>query len=201
MTTPSEVLALARESGAQIVDLRFCDLPGLMQHFSVPISELSEQSFEDGFGFDGSSIRGFQEIQESDMLLVPDPGSAFVDPFTEHPTLSLICNIVDPITKERYTRDPRAIAFTGKKAASIWSACHRHAASHLAARPSATPASPKSSSSPHLPAQPAAIGASRTLTPASAPRSRPAIRQRSSRASRVHLVPIATPHEGVAPRL
>ena len=110
MTTPSEVLALARESGAQIVDLRFCDLPGLMQHFSVPISELSEQSFEDGFGFDGSSIRGFQEIQESDMLLVPDPGSAFVDPFTEHPTLVINCFVRDPVTGEMYTRDPRYIA-------------------------------------------------------------------------------------------
>ena len=81
MTTPKDVLALAKEAGAQIVDLRFCDLPGLMQHFSVPIAELDESEFEDGFGFDGSSIRGFQEIQESDMLLVPDPEGAFIDPF------------------------------------------------------------------------------------------------------------------------
>ena len=76
MTTPKEVLALAKEPDTEIVDLRFCDLPGLMQHFSVPMPELAEESFEDGLGFDGSSIRGFQEIQESDMLLVPDPDTA-----------------------------------------------------------------------------------------------------------------------------
>ena len=110
MTTPKEVLALARESGAEIVDLRFCDLPGLMQHFSIPMHELSEESFEDGLGFDGSSIRGFQEIQESDMLLVPDPDSAYLDPFTQHTTLILHCFVKDPVTGEMYTRDPRYIA-------------------------------------------------------------------------------------------
>ncbi|HEY1332246.1 MAG TPA: type I glutamate--ammonia ligase [Actinomycetota bacterium] len=109
-TTPKEVLALAKDSGAQIVDLRFCDLPGLMQHFSVPVAELTEASFEDGFGFDGSSIRGFQQIQESDMLLVPDPDGVYVDPFLKVPTLVLNCFVKDPVTGEMYTRDPRGIA-------------------------------------------------------------------------------------------
>ncbi len=110
MPTPKEVLALARESGAEIVDLRFSDLPGLMQHFSIPVSELTEESFDDGLGFDGSSIRGFQEIQESDMLLVPDPQTAYLDPFTRHATLNLHCFVRDPVTGEMYTRDPRYIA-------------------------------------------------------------------------------------------
>jgi glutamine synthetase len=110
MTTPKEVLALARESGTEIVDLRFSDLPGLMQHFSIPMHELSEESFEDGLGFDGSSIRGFQEIQESDMLLAPDPDTAYLDPFTQHPTLNLHCFVKDPVTGEMYTRDPRYVA-------------------------------------------------------------------------------------------
>jgi glutamine synthetase len=110
MSAPKDVLALAKESETQVVDLRFCDLPGLMQHFSVPVSELTEESFEDGFGFDGSSIRGFQEIQESDMLLVPDAGTAFIDPFTSRPTLVINCFVRDPVTGEMYTRDPRYIA-------------------------------------------------------------------------------------------
>jgi glutamine synthetase len=110
MTTPKDVLALASEGGAQIVDLRFCDLPGLMQHFSVPIAQLDESSFEDGFGFDGSSIRGFQEIQESDMLLVPDTEGAYIDPFLTHPTLVLNCFVKDPVTTEWYSRDPRYVA-------------------------------------------------------------------------------------------
>ena len=109
-TTPGEVLALAREAGAQIVDLRFSDLPGLMQHFSVPVDELTEESFEDGFGFDGSSIRGFQQIQESDMLLVPDPAGAYVDPFLKVPTLVVHCFVKDPVTGEMYSRDPRFVA-------------------------------------------------------------------------------------------
>jgi glutamine synthetase len=110
MVTPKEVLALARESGTEIVDLRFSDLPGLMQHFSIPMHELSEESFEEGLGFDGSSIRGFQEIQESDMLLVPDPDTAYLDPFTRHTTLNLHCFVKDPVTGEMYTRDPRYVA-------------------------------------------------------------------------------------------
>jgi glutamine synthetase len=110
VATPKDVLDLAKKGQARIVDFRFCDLPGLMQHFSVPISELTEEGFEDGYGFDGSSIRGFQEIQESDMLLVPDAGTAYMDPFTEVPTLALHCFVKDPVTGEMYTRDPRGIA-------------------------------------------------------------------------------------------
>ena len=107
---PKDVLALAKDAGAQIVDFRFCDLPGLMQHFSVPMTELKEEGFEVGFGFDGSSIRGFQEIQESDMLLVPDPEAAYIDPFLKVPTLVLHCFVKDPVTGEMYSRDPRWIA-------------------------------------------------------------------------------------------
>jgi len=101
---------MAEDAGAQIVDLRFCDLPGLMQHFSIPMGELDEDSFESGFGFDGSSIRGFQEIQESDMLLVPDAEGAYIDPFLKHPTLVLNCFVKDPVTTEWYSRDPRYVA-------------------------------------------------------------------------------------------
>jgi glutamine synthetase len=108
--TPKEVLDMAKENGAVVVDLRFMDFPGLWQHFTVPISELEESSFEDGFGFDGSSIRGWQPIHASDMLVVPDAATAKMDPFYEAPTLVLICNIVDPVTREAYTRDPRNIA-------------------------------------------------------------------------------------------
>ncbi len=108
--TPKEVLAFSKENGAKMVDLKFMDFPGMWQHFSVPTSELSEDSFEEGFGFDGSSIRGWQVIHASDMLVVPDPATAVMDPFMEEPTLSLICNIVDPITKEKYSRDPRNVA-------------------------------------------------------------------------------------------
>ena len=108
--TPKEVLDMAKENGAKVVDLRFMDFPGLWQHFTVPIGELEESSFEDGFGFDGSSIRGWQPIHASDMLVVPDPVTAKMDPFYEAPTLVLICNIVDPVTREAYSRDPRNIA-------------------------------------------------------------------------------------------
>jgi glutamine synthetase len=110
MAAPKDVLAMAKEADAQIVDLRFCDLPGLMQHFSIPIGEFSEEAFETGYGFDGSSIRGFQEIQESDMLLVPDADAAYIDPFLAHPTLVIHCFVRDPVTGEMYTRDPRFIA-------------------------------------------------------------------------------------------
>jgi glutamine synthetase len=108
--TPKSVLEMAKENGARVVDLRFMDFPGLWQHFTVPISQLAESSFEDGFGFDGSSIRGWQPIHASDMLVIPDATTAKMDPFYEAPTLVLICNIVDPITREAYTRDPRNIA-------------------------------------------------------------------------------------------
>jgi glutamine synthetase len=108
--TPKEVLDMAKENKAKVVDLRFMDYPGLWQHFSVPIRELDESSFEDGFGFDGSSIRGWQPIHASDMLVIPDPETAKMDPFYAAPTITLICNIVDPVTREPYTRDPRNIA-------------------------------------------------------------------------------------------
>jgi glutamine synthetase len=107
--TPKEVLDMAKENGVKIVDLRFMDYPGLWQHFSVPVRELEESSFEDGFGFDGSSIRGWQPIHASDMLVIPDPETAKMDPFYAAPTLTLICDIVDPVTREPYTRDPRNI--------------------------------------------------------------------------------------------
>jgi glutamine synthetase len=105
-----DVLKLVSDSGIEMVDLRFIDLPGLMQHFSVPPSQLTAESFEEGFGFDGSSIRGFQEIQESDMLLFPDASTAVIDPFAQHPTLTLNCFVGDPVTGEPYSRDPRNIA-------------------------------------------------------------------------------------------
>ncbi len=106
----ASVIALAKAKGAQMLDLKFVDLPGVWQHFSLPIGELSEDMFADGQGFDGSSIRGWKAIHESDMLVIPDPGSAFMDPFTAVPTLSLICDIQDPITREDYSRDPRGVA-------------------------------------------------------------------------------------------
>ena len=108
--TPKDVIKLAKERGAKIVDVRFIDLPGLWQHFSVPVRELTEELFADGIGFDGSSIRGFQQIHESDMLLIPDPTTATMDPFTAEPTMVLICNVMDPVTRQMYTRDPRYIA-------------------------------------------------------------------------------------------
>jgi glutamine synthetase len=108
--TPKEVVKFAKDHGTRMVDLKFMDFPGIWQHFTVPIHELEESSFEEGFGFDGSSIRGWQAIHASDMLVIPDASTAVLDPFTEAPTLSLICNIVDPITKEKYTRDPRNIS-------------------------------------------------------------------------------------------
>jgi glutamine synthetase len=108
--TPAEVLSLVQSEGIDIVDFRFCDLPGLMQHFSVPSHELTEAGFEEGYGFDGSSIRGFQEIQESDMLLMPDPDTVVIDPFRQHKTLNLNCFVRDPVTGESYSRDPRYVA-------------------------------------------------------------------------------------------
>ena len=108
--TPSEVVALAKEKNIKIVDLKFMDLPGMWQHFSLMVDELSEDLFTEGIGFDGSSIRGFQAINESDMLLFPDPATALIDPVCQIPTLSITCNIKDPITLENYTRDVRHIA-------------------------------------------------------------------------------------------
>src|SRR5215469_14448960 len=109
-TSPAEVMERARAAGIKVVDLRFVDLPGTWQHFSVPLSGFEDDFFTEGIGFDGSSIRGFQTINESDMLLVPDPDSATVDPVLQVPTLYLICNVVDPLTRQSYTRDARHIA-------------------------------------------------------------------------------------------
>ena len=108
--TPNDVRQLAKDGGVKIVDLRFVDLPGVWQHFSIPAEDLTDDLFEDGIGFDGSSIRGYQMIHESDMLLMADPDTAYVDPTLQVPTLSLICNVLDPVTLQHYTRDPRYIA-------------------------------------------------------------------------------------------
>ncbi len=108
--TPKDVLALIKEHDIKMVDVRFTDMPGTWQHFSLPASMLSEDDFVHGLGFDGSSIRGFQAINESDMLVVPDPDTAFIDPLLKIPTLVLICDIRDPLTGENYSRDPRYIA-------------------------------------------------------------------------------------------
>ncbi len=113
--SPREVLAYAQEQGAKQFDLRFTDLPGLSQHVSYPMTQLSHESFEEGFGFDGSSIRGWQVISESDMLLIPDATTAYMDPFARTPTLVLLCDIVDPITRQHYERDPRWIARKAEK--------------------------------------------------------------------------------------
>jgi glutamine synthetase len=107
---PKEVLTYCREKGVQAVDLRFVDLPGTWHHTTIPVSELTEDVFESGLGFDGSSIRGWKSINESDMLIVPQPDTVFLDPFTEMTTLCIICSIQDPITGEDYSRDPRHVA-------------------------------------------------------------------------------------------
>src|SRR5205085_3461572 len=109
-TSPVEVLSRARQAGVEVVDVRVVDLIGTWEHFSVPRRELEESTFEDGLGFDGSSIRGFQAINESDMLLMPDPKTAVVDPVLDVPTLSIVCDVYDPISGEAYSRDPRYIA-------------------------------------------------------------------------------------------
>src|SRR5215813_5646804 len=105
-----DVLRFAKEHGARFLDLRFTDLPGLWHHVSFPIEHLSDSSFEDGFGMDGSSIRGWAAIHESDMLLVPDENLYLMDPFTAVPTLVMVADVIDPVTKQRYDRDPRYIA-------------------------------------------------------------------------------------------
>ena len=118
VTQTSEVgklLDLIRQKNIQVIDVKFCDLPGTWQHFSIPASTLDEDMIREGLGFDGSSIRGFQAINESDMLLLPDVSTAFVDPVLEVPTLSLTCDIYDPLTLEPYSRDPRFIAFKAEE--------------------------------------------------------------------------------------
>ena len=107
---PKAVMAFVKEHNVQILDLRFTDIPGLWHHVSYPIGQLSESSFEEGFGMDGSSIRGWAAIHESDMLLIPDPAKYILDPFTEAPTMVMVCDVIDPVTKQRYDRDPRYIA-------------------------------------------------------------------------------------------
>jgi glutamine synthetase len=107
---PEEVVKYCKDNGVEIIDLKFNDLPGLWQHFSIALPELSDEIWKDGIGFDGSSIRGFQAINESDMLLMPDASTAVLDPGCEVPTLSIICDIYDPLTKKPYSRDPRYIA-------------------------------------------------------------------------------------------
>jgi len=111
--TPEEVLQFAKKHGVKMVDFKFVDLPGSWQHFSVPMRELTEETFIEGKAFDGSSVRGFQTINESDMLIIPDPETAIIDPFMAAPTLSLVCNIAHPgpgTRKNPYSRDPRYIA-------------------------------------------------------------------------------------------
>src|SRR5437763_16446152 len=106
MQKAKDVIGYAKDKKVSMVDLKFMDFLGLWQHFSIPLSELTEGVFEEGLGFDGSSIRGWQAIHASDMMVVPDSDTAQIDPFMKDTTLSLICNIVDPITREPYTRDP-----------------------------------------------------------------------------------------------
>jgi glutamine synthetase len=106
----NDVIELIKKKHVEVVDLKFGDFPGTWQHFTLPISQMSPEIFTEGLGFDGSSIRGWQAINASDMLVVPDPETAMIDPFSEKITLSMICNIVDPITQEKYSRDPRHIA-------------------------------------------------------------------------------------------
>ncbi|MCL4558566.1 MAG: type I glutamate--ammonia ligase [Deltaproteobacteria bacterium] len=108
--TPKDVLKFIEEQKISYIDLKFLDFVGTWQHFTIPVHELKEDVFEEGLGFDGSSIRGWQPIHASDMLVIPDAATAVIDPFIHEPTLSIICNIQDPITKEYYTRDPRNIA-------------------------------------------------------------------------------------------
>ncbi|HID21120.1 MAG TPA: glutamine synthetase, partial [Planctomycetaceae bacterium] len=111
--TPKEFFEFAKEHNAEMVDLKFCDLLGTWQHCSFPIDVLDEGTFEEGLGFDGSSIRGWQRIEASDMMAVPDPDTAVIDPFFEKPTVSVIADIVDPITRESYSKDPRNVAKKG----------------------------------------------------------------------------------------
>lgn len=114
-TSIDDVIKFAKDAGCTMLDIRFMDLPGLWQHYSFPISKLDENLFEDGTPFDGSSLRGWQKINESDMLVIPDPETAFLDPFMKEPTLVLIGNIVDPIERTPYARDPRNVALQAER--------------------------------------------------------------------------------------
>ena len=108
--TSKDVMKAIKDQGVEMVDLRFTDMPGMWQHTSYPAQAFDQDAIDDGLGFDGSSIRGFKVINESDMLLMPDPTTAFIDPFMAHKTLVMICDVKDPVTKELYSRDPRGIA-------------------------------------------------------------------------------------------
>ena len=108
--TPEEVVRFCHDQGIKIIDLKFTDLPGTLQHLSLPLIELDEKNMEAGYGIDGSSIRGFKAIEESDMLLIPDPSTATVDPFCRIPTLTMLCNVLDPVTRDYFSRDPRWVA-------------------------------------------------------------------------------------------
>jgi glutamine synthetase len=108
--TPNDLRQLAKDAGVKIIDLKFVDLPGVWQHFSIPVRDLQDDLFSEGVGFDGSSIRGFQQIHESDMLLIADADTAWVDPTLTVPTMNLVCNVLDPVTRKPYSRDPRYIA-------------------------------------------------------------------------------------------
>ena len=108
--SPKEVIELAKKHDVKFVDLKFIDFPGVWQHTTLPVWRLDESLFEDGIGFDGSSIRGWQPINASDMLIIPDPETAKIDPFHAYSTLHLVCSVYDPITKQPYSRDPRHIA-------------------------------------------------------------------------------------------
>ena len=145
--SPQEVLEFARKNNARQLDVRFSDIPGLQHHISYPISELEVDSFENGFGIDGSSIRGWAAINESDMLLIPDPDTAFMDPFTEVPTLVMTGDVKDPITKQNYERDPRWIA---KKARTVPEE-HRRSAIPLSSAPKRSSSSSITSASTRTP--------------------------------------------------
>ena len=112
----ADVLAMAEKLGVRMVDFKFTDVPGTWQHMTLSMSSLDEDAFSDGLGFDGSSIRGFQQISESDMLLMPDAATTVLDPFYDERTLSIICNVIDPITRETYSRDPRLRGAEGRAA-------------------------------------------------------------------------------------
>src|SRR5512136_337785 len=115
MSTPKSVIELAKKSGAKMFDIKFVDTFGTWQHFTCPIRELTEEIFTEGMGFDGSSIRGWKSIEASDMLAMPDPATAFIDPFMAVPTLSLTCTVAETGTREAYCRDPRGIAQKAEK--------------------------------------------------------------------------------------
>ena len=121
--TPKDVIDFAKEKEAKVVDVRFTDLPGQMHHFSIPATLLTEDTFVDGLAFDGSSIRGFKAINESDMLLVPDPDTAYIDPFFDVTTLNITCDIEDPITREKYNRDPRQVCKSAEAYAKSTGLC------------------------------------------------------------------------------